>query len=58
MEKLNEFLKTILQIEKTIIFMENKDLQNQFLETIQTWVQIRSNQIQKLKDETLHDERK
>jgi len=58
MEKLNEFLKTILQIEKTIIFMENKDLQNKFIETLQTWVQIRSNQIQKLKDETLHDERK
>lgn len=46
MEKLNEFLKTILQIEKTFIIMESKDLQKQFLECVQKWIEIRSNQIE------------
>jgi hypothetical protein len=46
MEKLNEFFITILQIEKTMIFLESKDLQKQFLESIQKWIELRSNNIE------------
>jgi hypothetical protein len=46
MEKLNEFFMTILQIEKTMIFLESKDLQKQFLESIQKWIELRSNNIE------------
>lgn len=56
MEELIEFFKTIYQIEKTMIFLENKDLHKQFLESLQTLIEMRSNNIpNKLKDETIHN---